>query len=207
MVTQVIVIRHGQTQWNRDEKFRGRVEVDLDELGIKQAEATAERVTEFPVAAVYCSPLKRASSTASIIARKLKLEAQPLPAIIDIDFGKWQGLSPKEVAQKYSSDFDLWLHRPHLLKFPGGESLEEVRQRAATAVDGLVNQYPDKTIVLVTHRVVTQILILHFLKVDNSRFWQIVQDVCCLNIFEVKDGMSYARLLNDTCHLKKNGLI
>jgi broad specificity phosphatase PhoE len=185
------------------ERFRGRANVELDEVGIKQAEATAERIAELPVAAVYCSPLKRTVATASIIARRLNLEAQPLPAIIDIDFGEWQGLSAAEAAAKDSSLFALWQKKPHLVKFPGGESLGELRERAGSAVDDLVKQYPDATIALVSHRVACQTLILHFLGLDNSRFWQVSQDVSAINLFEVKDGIAYARLLNDTCHLKK----
>lgn len=202
-LTQIVVLRHGRTEWNRVERFRGRANIELDEVGIKQAEATAERVVELPVAAVYCSPLKRTLTTASIIARRLNLEAQPLPAIIDIDFGEWQGLSAAEVSAKDNALFTLWQKKPHLVKFPGGESLADLRDRAGSAVDELVKQYADKTIVLVSHRVVCQILILHFLGLDNSRFWQVSQDVSAMNLFEVKDGIGYARLLNDTCHLKK----
>lgn len=206
-MTQVIVIRHGRTAWNRVERFRGRADLELDEVGIKQAEATAKRVMEWPVSAVYCSPLKRTVTTANIIAQRLHLEAKPLPGIIDINFGEWQGLSPEEAAARDGSLYTLWLKSPHLVKFPGGESLDEVRQRAAAAVAELVKQHPEGTIALVSHRVVCQILILHLLVLDTSRFWQIGQDVCAVNLFEVKDGSTHARLLNDTCHLKEMGLI
>lgn len=206
-MTQIIVIRHGRTEWNRVERFRGRTDLELDEVGVKQAEATAGRVVEWTVSAVYCSPLKRTVTTAHIIAQRLHLEAKPLPGIIDINFGDWQGLSPEEAAANHGSLYTMWLESPHLVKFPGGESLDEVRQRAAAAVADLVKQYPDGTIALVSHRVVCQILILHFLGLDTSHFWQIGQDVSAINVFEVKDSHPYARLLNDTCHLKKMGLI
>lgn len=189
------------------ERFRGRTDLELDEVGIKQAEATAERLLEWPVSAVYCSPLKRTVTTANIIAQRLHLEVKPLSGIIDISFGEWHGLSPEEAAEKDGSLFTMWQKSPHLVKFPGGESLDEVRQRAGAAVDGLVKLHYEGTIALVSHRVVCQILILHLLGLDNSRFWQIGQDVCAVNLFEVKDGIPYARLLNDTCHLKKAGLI
>ncbi len=206
-MTQVIIIRHGRTAWNRVERLRGRTDLELDEVGIKQAEATAERVVEWPIAAVYCSPLKRTVTTASIISQRLKLEAKPLPGIIDINFGEWQGLSPEEAAAKDGSLFTLWQKSPHLVKFPSGENLDEVRQRAGAAVDEMVKRHYGKTIALVSHRVVCLILILHLLGLDNSRFWQVGQDVCAVNLFEVKDGIAYARLLNDTCHLTKAGLI
>jgi broad specificity phosphatase PhoE len=205
-LTQLLIIRHGRTDWNRVERFRGRAELELDEVGVKQAEATAKRVTDYPVKAIYCSPLKRALTTASVIARSLNLEAKLLPGISDIDFGLWQGLSPEEATARDGTLYTTWLKNPQLVRFPEGESLTEVRQRAALAVDELVKQYPEVTIALVSHRVVCQILILHLLGLDNSHFWQIGQDVCAINVFEVNNGNAYTRLLNDTCHLKKLGL-
>ena len=189
------------------ERFRGRTDLELDEVGIKQAEATAERLAEYPVAAIYCSPLKRTVTTASIIAQRFHLDVKPLPGIIDINYGEWQGLSPDEAGARYGSLYTTWLEQPHMVQFPQGESLAEVRQRAAAAVKELEKQYADGTIALVSHKVVCQILALHFLGLDNSRFWQIGQDVSAINVFEVKDGIAYARLLNDICHLKKLGLM
>jgi broad specificity phosphatase PhoE len=205
-LTQLLIIRHGRTGWNRVERFRGRAELELDEFGVKQAGAAAKRVTDYPVKAVYCSPLKRALTTASIIAKHLNLEAKLLPGIIDIDFGEWQGLSPEEAAARDGALYATWLKNPQLVRFPGGESLSEVRQRAAIAVEELVKQYPDVMIALISHRVVCQILILHLLGLDNSHFWQIDQDVCAINVFEVNNGTAFVRLLNDTCHLKNSGL-
>jgi len=189
------------------ERFRGRTDLELDEVGIKQAEATAERLAEYPVAAIYCSPLKRTVTTASIIAQRFHLDVKPLPGIIDINYGEWQGLSPDEAGARYGSLYTTWLEQPHMVQFPQGESLAEVRKRAAAAVEEMVKQYADGTIALVSHKVVCQILALHFLGLDNSRFWQIGQDVSAINVFEVKDGIAYARLLNDICHLKKLGLM
>ena len=206
-MTHVIVIRHGRTEWNRVERFRGRADLELDEVGIEQAEATAERVAEWPIEAVYCSPLKRTMTTASIIASRLGLQEKPLPGIIDIDYGEWQGLSPEEARAKDSSMYDGWLKSPHMTRFPGGESLEEVRRRAASAVGELVKQHPDGVIALVYHKMVCHVLILHFLGLDNSHFWQIGQDVCAVNFFETDGSYSYTRLINDTCHLRKKGLV
>jgi phosphoserine phosphatase len=202
-LTQLIIIRHGQTEWNRVERFRGRANIDLDEVGRKQAEVTAQRITEWPVSMLYYSPLKRTETAAGIIARRLSLKIEPLPGIMDFDYGEWQGLTPEEAKASNGSLYTLWLESPHLAKFPGGESLEELRTRAGAAVDEIVEKHPQETIALVTHKTVIQTLVLHLLKLDSSRFWQIWQDVSSINMFEVKDGNVYARLINDTCHLKK----
>jgi len=195
------VVRHGRTEWNRVERFRGRADIELDEVGMKQAEATAGRIAEWQVSVIYSSPLRRALTTAEVLARRFDLEVQLLPGIIDIDYGEWQGLSPDEAAAKDGVLYSRWLKSPNKVKFAGGESLAGVRKRAASTVDTLITQHPKETIALVSHKVVCQILILSLLGVDNSHFWQIAQDVCAVNLFEVRGGVPSALLLNDTCHL------
>jgi broad specificity phosphatase PhoE len=185
------------------EKFRGRADIELDEVGIKQAEAAAARIADWQVSAVYSSPLHRALTTAEILAHPFGLEVKPLPGIIDIDYGEWQGLSPEEAAAKDGGLYLKWLEKPHEMKFPGGESLTMVRERAASAVDGLIAQHPKETVVLVSHKVVCHILILSLLGLGNSHFWQITQDVCAINLFEVRGGIPSALSLNDTCHLRE----
>jgi broad specificity phosphatase PhoE len=199
---RLIIGRHGRTEWNRVERFRGRAELELDEVGIKQAEAAANRVAEWQIAAVYSSPLHRALTTAEILVRPLSLEVRLLLGIIDIDYGEWQGLSPEEAAANYGNLYSKWLNSPHEVKFPGGESLADVRERAASAVDDLIIQHPKETIVLVSHKVLCQILILSLLGLDNSHFWEITQDVCAINLFEVRGGVPSTLFINDTCHLK-----
>lgn len=202
-MTRLILVRHGRTEWNRVERFRGRADIQLDEVGIKQAKAVASRIADWQVSALYSSPLHRALTTAEIMGRPFSLEVKLLPAIIDIDYGEWQGLSPEEAAAKNGDLYSKWMESPHKVRFPGGESLTAVRERAASEVDSLIAQHPKETVVLVSHKVVCQILILSFLGLDNSHFWQIAQDVCAINIFEVRGGIPSALSLNDTCHLRE----
>jgi broad specificity phosphatase PhoE len=202
-LTRLILVRHGRTEWNRVERFRGRADIKLDKVGIKQAEAAAARIADWQVSTLYSSPLRRALTTAEILARPLSLEVKLLPAIIDINYGKWQGLSPEEAAAKDGDLYSKWMGSPHKVKFPGGESLTAVRERAASAVDSLIALHPKETVVLVSHKVVCQVLILSLLDLDNSHFWQITQDVCAINIFEVRGGIPSALSLNDTCHLRE----
>jgi len=200
-LTQLILIRHGRTEWNRMERLRGRADIDLDDVGKTQAEATAGRIAEWQISAIYSSPLRRTLTTAGILARHFGLEVEPLPGIIDIDYGEWQGLSLEETATKDNALYTKWLEAPHMVKFPGGDSLSEVRERASAAVDGIIKQHLGETVAVVSHKVVCQILILHFLDLDNSHFWQIAQDVNAVNLFEIRDGVPSILLLNDTCHL------
>ena len=201
-MTQAILIRHGQTAWNegKGERFRGRAEIDLDEVGIKQAEATAERLTPWKVEAIYSSPLIRAMKTAQILARKFNLQPQIADGLIDIDYGEWQGLSLEEA--KDSQLYSLWLHSPHLATFPRGENLEQVQKRAVTQLNSLLRKHPEQTILLVSHKVVCKVLVLSLLGLNLSHFWRVEQDTCAINLIEKRGNNIVVKLLNDTCHLK-----
>lgn len=199
---RIILIRHGQTEWNRQERFRGWVDIDLDEMGIRQAEAAAPRIVQWEVTAIYSSPLKRAMATAQIIANRLSLPVAALEGINDMNFGIWQGLSIEETKGNYPELFDLWRYSPQSLQIPQGESLEDVRKRVVATIDDLTSRHQNATIALVTHRVVCKVLLCHLLGLDNSHFWQLAQDATAINLFEINEGKATVTLLNDTCHLR-----
>ena len=201
--TRIILIRHGSTEWNEGEgeRFRGRAEIELNEFGLRQAEATAVRLSRYRLDAIYSSPLKRALATAEIIASPFELKIIPLLDLIDIDYGSWQGLSLREAQAQDSQLYHLWQQSPHLVAFPNGESLTTVRMRASAAVDSLLARHAGETIVLLSHKVVCKVLLCYFLSLDNSHFWQIEQDTAAISIVEARDGIFILKLLNDTCHL------
>ncbi|MEW6033492.1 MAG: histidine phosphatase family protein [Chloroflexota bacterium] len=203
MPTRIILVRHGQTEWNREERFRGRADIDLNQTGLKQAEAAAATLSELGAAALYSSPLKRALRTAEVVARRLGLVVVPLEGVTDVDYGYWQGLSLREAEERDPGVFAQWRDGPQLTRFPGGESMEEVRARAAAAVDALALKHAGQSVVVVSHVVVCRLLVLHLLGLDTSRFWHVGQDNCAVSIFEMRDGLSVALRLNDTCHLRE----
>jgi broad specificity phosphatase PhoE len=204
-MTRIILARHGQTEWNigagTGERFRGRVDLPLDDTGLAQAHALAERLADQFIVAVYSSPLKRAMETARPTARQLGLPVQPLPGIIDINYGDWQGLSHAEVAKVYPDLYQRWLEKPHRVKFPSGESLRQVRLRGMAALKEVAARHDDRAILLVAHQVVNKVLVCAMLGLDNSHFWRIRQDNGCINVFEHQDGIFTTVLINDTCHL------
>jgi broad specificity phosphatase PhoE len=201
----IILIRHGQTQWNEqaEERFRGRADINLDDTGIRQAELTARRITSWPVKVIYSSPLKRALRTAEILASPFKLKVKPLANLIDLDFGQWQGLSHKEAASLYPELYQMWFERPHEIRFPEGESLEDVRRRVAELPQLLLSRHGEDIVVLVSHKMVCKVIILSILGVDNSHFWQIEQHTSSINLIEEREVKFRVMLINDTCHLKK----
>jgi len=205
-MTRIVLVRHGQTIWNKEVRFRGQTDVELDEFGRKQAEATGRYVAaRWPVAAVYASRMSRAMQTAAPIARHHGLTVQPLAGLLDLDFGEWQGLSPAEVAQRDPDLYRAWLEAPHTVHFPGGESLDVVRSRVLAGLDEVLARHPEQTVALVSHNVVNRVLLCAVLGLGNDHFWRLQQDTCAVNVFDVDaDGIFTLILMNDTCHLRRN---
>jgi len=203
-MTRIVLVRHGQTVWNREARFRGRADVELDEFGLQQAQATGRYLAaRWPVVATYASPMRRARQTAEPIARAQGLDAHPLEGLMDIEFGELQGLSVDEVKQCYPALYRAWLEAPHTVHFPGGEGLDDVRTRVLGGLDEVVARHAGQAVALVSHTVVNRVLLCAVLGLGNEHFWRLRQGTCAVNVFDVKeDGTFIIGLLNDTCHLQ-----
>ena len=200
-MTEIILVRHGETDWNVQQVFRGRIDIELNETGVRQAELLAEYLRRVKIEAVYSSPLRRALKTAEVIARYHTLEVAIAPGLIDFDFGKWEGLPHQEVKRRYKQLYAQWLGNPHLVQMPDGESLNDVRGRALRVVDEVIAKHKG-TVVLVSHRVVNKVLTCALLGLDNSHFWNIRQDTCGITTFSYNNGRFVLAAHNDTSFLK-----
>ena len=198
---QIILVRHGETEWNVEEVYRGTRDIELNEAGIKQADLLGRYLSDWKLEAVYSSPLKRALDTANTIARYQDISVQVTNDLIDFNYGEWQGRSAQEVKKLYPTLHDEWHNNPHKVKMPRGESLADVTKRANAIVNKVVTEY-EGSIVLVSDRVVNKVLICSLLGLDNSHFWNIQQDVCGITIFNYVDGLFILTRHNDTSHLK-----
>ena len=201
-MTSIYLVRHGETAWNKEEIFRGRTDVPLNEIGFREAELAGEYLKEKGIHVIYSSPLSRAWQTAQEIARFHNLEVRRLDGIIDMSFGEWEGRPLKEIQIHDRELYQKWRDEPHLVKLPGGESLDEVRVRAMGALEDVIRLHSGKTLALVSHRVVTKVIICGILGIENSRFWQIGQDTTAINLIQYRNGKYILSLMNETCHLK-----
>ena len=199
---EIILARHGETAWNVKEIFRGRLDIELNETGIKQAQLLAEYLSHPNIKAIYSSPLKRALKTAEMIASYHQLEVEIAPGLTDFDFGEWQGLSHEEVKDRYQELYSEWVNHPDRVKMPAGESLDDVRKRAAGVIDEIINRKIEGSVVLVAHRVVNKVLICALLGLDNSHFWDIRQDTCAITVFTREKGRFILTRHNDTSYLE-----
>ena len=201
-MTRIILVRHGQTEWNTSERFRGHADVPLDSVGLAQADATGKYVARLcNPAAVYAAPLSRTLKTAEPVARLFNLPVEIEPGLIDVDCGQWQGLTPVEVRQRWPGEFEQWLNLPEMFGFPGGESLEEARLRAIRTVKALANRHPSQDIVLVSHTALNRLILLSALGLGCDRFWNLRQDTCAVNVLETRLNGFVVVSLNNTAHL------
>lgn len=201
-MAEIILVRHGETEWNVEEVYRGRIDINLDEAGVRQAELLGEYLSNLELDAIYSSPLRRALDTANIIAQYQKVGIQVTNGLIDFNYGEWQGLPEREVKRLYQTLHNEWHTNPDRVKMPGGESLADVRERAVGVVNDVISKYRGG-IVLVSHRVVNKILICSLLGLDNAHFWNIKQDVAGITTFSYVGGRFILTKHNDTSHLER----
>jgi broad specificity phosphatase PhoE len=204
-MTKVYLVRHGQTAWNLEEVFRGRMDIPLDETGKNEVHLAGEALKDETIHAIYSSPLSRSMETAENIAKFQNIEVTPLEAIIDISYGDWEGVSLDQVRKKYPDLYDLWLKEPHKVSFPNGESLEEVRTRTVGAINKLLEKHKNENIALVAHRVPNKVICCSLLGIENNNFWRIQQDTASTNLFTYKNNQWIISYLNDTSYLKVLG--
>ena len=198
---EIILVRHGQTEWNATEKFRGRLDILLNETGMKQAELLGNYLVEEKIDIVYSSPLKRAVDTAKVIADRQNLEVNAIENINEINFGDWQGVSREEVKTSYPELYRDWRDTPEQVRMPGGESLEEVRARAMPFIEDAIMRCGEGKLVFVSHRVVVKVIICALLGLDNSHFWNFRIDTGGLTRFVLSDGRLVLTRHNDTSYL------
>jgi broad specificity phosphatase PhoE len=201
-MTRIILVRHGQTPWNKDKIFRGSRDIPLNDTGREEARLAGEWLKGETIHAAYCSPLSRARDTGEAIAGHHGLKVSDLPGLTDLCYGDWEGLPLTEVKVKYADLYRQWETAPRTVRFPNGETLDEVKHRALAAVAEVVGRHPEQTVLLAAHRAVNKVLIAAFIGLDNSHFWRLGQDTTAINYFHYVNGVWQIMLVNDTCHLR-----
>ncbi len=202
MRTTLLLIRHGQTTWNVENRFRGRADIPLDEVGLLQAQATATYIASLgkPVA-VYASPLRRARQMAETIARPFMLHERAHPGFLDLHFGAWEGLTEEDVRARWQLALRTWYTEPQNAPIPGGEQLAMAQWRAMGALREVVNRHPDELVVIVGHATLNRLILLGIFDIGLKHFWHLRQDIGALNWLEF-DGQAFTLVkMNDTTHL------
>jgi phosphoserine phosphatase len=202
-MTKIILTRHGHVEGIKPERFRGRAPLELTKRGAAQAAALAQRIAAaWRPAHIYTSPMGRCIATATAIARSTGVAAKTCEDLNDIDYGAWQFKTFAEAKAADAALFAAWFATPHLVRFPNGESLQDLVARTSNALRMVLARPPDETIVLVGHDSVNRALLLQLLDQPLSAYWRVAQDPCCINEIDVAGGRVNVRRINDTQHLE-----
>ena len=200
---KLILVRHGETRWNKERRIVGHTEIELNGVGRRQALQLARVLSGETVSAIYCSPLRRARQTAEEIARMHHLEVIIEDNLKEFDAGDMNGMTILEVSERYGDFFDRWMEGTPGLRMPGGESISDLKHRAWPTVERIIQNHYDETVIVVSHTITILTIINSALGMSLANFRRLRLEVGSLSILEFgKRGVSLLRF-NDTCHWKR----
>ena len=202
MTTRLYLVRHGATPLSAEDKFSGAENVFLSDEGRAQAERLSHRLADDKIDAIYASPLDRTLETASIIAKPHNLTPIPKEGLQEISHGHWEGLTRKEVEDKYGDEYEAWDSDPFTFAPKDGESGISVLARALPVIHEVVVNHKDGNVLVVSHKATLRIIISSLLGFDVRGYRdRLDQAPACLNILDFKDS-TRARLMlfNDISH-------
>jgi broad specificity phosphatase PhoE len=187
----LLFIRHGETVWNVEGRFRGHADIDLSPRGRRQAAALARRLPHrFSIGHIYSSPAKRCLETARPLAKALGLTVVVEPTLIDLDFGKWQGMPAEEAAQRFPQEYTAWLAGDPSFQPPGGESVQAAADRVQSFINDIVACHRGEAVALVTHEAICQIATCLLLGMSLERYRPVRHDNAAVSIF-AWDGAAF----------------
>ena len=188
MKTKVIMVRHGETEWNVLCKFLGSVDLPLNEKGRRQAGYAREALKDTHIDVIYSSPRKRAYETGEIIRGDRDLEIRTDEGLREIGCGKWEGMNGKEVEEKYPGQIELWGNRPEECRIEGGDTFQQVSDRIVDAFWRIVEANRGKTILITSHMICLTLLMIHFEGRPINDMWEVKPIAnAALNIVEVDE--------------------
>lgn len=205
MAVTILLVRHGETAWNRGGIFRGTHDVPLNDTGRAQARLAGQALQGRDIDAAYTSPLSRAVETAELTLGDRLIKPVIHEGLTDFCYGDWTGLPDSEVAEKWPQEHKLWTTKPESLRVPGGSTLREVYEAAFGATEQIAARHDGETVALFAHRVVNKLIVLGVLGLALERFPFIRQDNCCINEFHRSQRGYTICTLNDTSHIRQGG--
>jgi phosphoserine phosphatase len=202
-MTKIILTRHGHVEGIKPERFRGREPLKLTKRGEAEAAALAQRIAaRWRPSHIYTSPMGRCIATATAITRATGIAAKTCDDLNDIDYGDWQFKSFTEAKAQDAALFAGWFATPQRVRFPNGESLQDLAARTADALRMVLARHPDQTVVLVGHDSVNRALLLELLELPLAAYWRLAQEPCCINEIDVSPAGVRVGCINATQHLE-----
>ncbi|MDH3361908.1 MAG: histidine phosphatase family protein [Nitrosopumilus sp.] len=185
---QIIFLRHGQAKNNTERILAGRTEgIPLTEIGIKQAEHTAELLEHINISTIYSSPIQRAKHTAEIVAEHNSLNVTIDERLIELDMGKFTGIPYDEIFTSHGNVFMKFYNGELEIAHNGVETFAEVKKRVLGIVDHVIEKHPDENVVLVTHMDPIKAMLSTIVDLSPTNLFELVIANASLNIFREKD--------------------
>ncbi len=205
---KILLVRHGETEWNRLHRFQGRSNIPLNQKGNDQARALALALKDESITAIYSSPLERAMETAVHIQQFHQIS--PLiqePAFMEMNLGEFEGMEGRRWKDEYQVFRKAWEQKPAALAMPGGESLQDVQERAVGALVRICKPYESgDTLVICSHNFVIVSVLCFASGVALDQFRQLRQDTAAINILYKENDEFQVERVNDCSHLTRDEL-
>jgi len=203
-MTRLLLTRHGHVEGIKPARFRGRAELELTPTGLAQAETIARRIArQWKPVAIYTSGLERCIVTGARIGAACGAPSSVMDGLMDLDYGAWQMRTHDEIRVQDPDSFKLWHTAPHLMRFPKGESLQDLVSRTSNALRTVLARHRTETVVMVGHDSVNRALLMQLLDQPLAAYWKLVQDPCCLNEVRIEGDKVEILRINDTSHLDR----
>lgn len=207
ILSKLYLIRHGEVIWNRKNAYAGQTDLPLNDNGIAQARLLAEYLAHKDIRAVYSSDLMRARETAGAIAARHGLEVRTTRDLREVNYGDWEGLTEAEIAEQYPDIFPKWRTDAANTRIPGGESFNEMKDRAFPAFLDIATRHQCEDIAIVAHKSVNRTLLCCLLGTDINRYRCIGQENACINTIQVRrPDWLILENINERCFLTSEHL-
>lgn len=199
-LAKLLLVRHGETEWNREGRYQGQSDIQLNATGIRQAERLRDRINGERLDAIYSSDLKRAVTTAGIIASGQGIGTIACSELREIDFGQLEG---KNFAQSMLDPIQAkwWNSRDPRISPPGGESINQLSSRVSQFITRVNALSSEKTMLIVAHGGSLRALLCLLLEINPKYWWQMQLDHASLSVVRTSPQGAILSLLNDTSHL------
>ncbi|MDQ5986259.1 MAG: Phosphoserine phosphatase [Syntrophus sp. SKADARSKE-3] len=198
---QLILVRHGETIWNKEGRVQGVSDVELSDIGRDQAGRLAHALKDQAVSAIHASPLKRAYQTAEAINQYHHLDIQIHPGLMEMDQGNFEGLTFKELMACEKDFLKTWLSDPASVTMPNGESFMEVQDRAWRVVVGIIQK--DETALIVSHNFTIAALLCKIRNISLSEFRSTCVGTASRTVIRFNEEPPGVVLFNDRSHLSE----
>ncbi len=185
-MAHIYLLRHGETDWNREERLQGSLDVRLNKAGIKQASVLARRLEKLRVCRVFTSPLARARQTAAIMSSKRKWPVAVIDDLREIDHGIWAGMRLKTIERRHPGRFAVWQLEPDRLLLEGGERLHDAYCRATRFLSGLLKSALDGDVLVVGHGVTNSLILCAAAGAAVGRIWEFAQPNASIAVLRVQ---------------------